>query len=762
MPPPSFTVKVLLEADDQLSKAVAYARTQMQSLGDTGVREAGRLESSFAVLSSALNRALGIAIFEAGNYLQDFLSGSVKAFAEFEAAAVRLAASTAGAGQSVSGLASAFRVVASAAARDMAVSGFEAMRALEALVKAGLSSTDAVNALRSSLVLARLENLEFGEAANRVVQVMAQFGVEGGRAAHVVDVLVNASRLGIGTAGDFANGLANVGAVARAVGLSLEETTAWLVALERRFGSAEEAGTHLARLLSSLYEIAGKLGVPVRDAGERLRSVGEIMMDVLSRSRELGGDFVNLQDRLSGVDIRAVRALFTLMQMSEAFDELVSQVSRGGSALQVFGESLSTVEGKAAMLRAETDRLQRVIGDSFSAIYSMVGPYVLKVFDAFTTAWRGIVAEIVDSEFDRKMAFLETQLRILEKITEEDASQLIAFWVESGQISLAEALKIAEAVAVYDENIHRLVETALMAGQSVPDSMRRLAESMQDGARTSSTAVMELSNALRTAENAVKDLSTAGKTLAASLDYYNVLTRLNEALGVSTALTEEQAASAKYLAAAQSAVNYVSQLLSLQQQALQLYMLGAVDAGSMLANVMSALAGSLSDGVVSQQEFVALLNALGVDAGNVAGSLHGLLVKALETTRSAVEGNRSSVEALINTLNSLNGMTVVYRIVEERVSARQEEAGAAGGSGFQGAPGDFWEYQRGAWYTPEGPAYLHRGEMVLPRPVAEWFRRGGSTSSTVNISITVNAAGSDPRDLAEELSRALLRRVRRV
>ncbi|MEM4335089.1 MAG: hypothetical protein QXH04_04675, partial [Candidatus Caldarchaeum sp.] len=204
------------------------------------------------------------------------------------------------------------------------------------------------------------------------------------------------------------------------------------------------------------------------------------------------------------------------------------------------------------------------------------------------------------------------------------------------------------------------------------------------------------------------------------------------------------------------------QLLSLQQQALQLYMLGAVDAGNMLTNVMTVLAGSLSDGVVSQQEFVALLNALGVDAGNVAGSLHGLLVKALEATRSAVEENRSSVEALINTLNALNGMSVVYTIVEERVSATQEVAGAAGGSGFHGAPGDFWEYQRGAWYTPEGPAYLHRGEMVLPRPVAEWFRRGGSTARTVNISITVNAAGSDPRDLAEELSRALLRRVRRV
>ncbi|RLI45698.1 hypothetical protein DRO64_02100, partial [Candidatus Bathyarchaeota archaeon] len=62
---------------------------------------------------------------------------------------------------------------------------------------------------------------------------------------------------------DFAQGLANCGATARNLGLSLEDTTTWLVVLERRFGSAQEAGTHLNRFFLDLYEIAEKLGIPI-------------------------------------------------------------------------------------------------------------------------------------------------------------------------------------------------------------------------------------------------------------------------------------------------------------------------------------------------------------------------------------------------------------------------------------------------------------------------------------------------------------------
>jgi hypothetical protein len=81
MPPPNYTVEVLLKAEDNLSKALAYARSQLQSFGEAGVREAGRLESSFESLSTAVSRLFKLAVIEAGDYLRSFLSSSMDAFA---------------------------------------------------------------------------------------------------------------------------------------------------------------------------------------------------------------------------------------------------------------------------------------------------------------------------------------------------------------------------------------------------------------------------------------------------------------------------------------------------------------------------------------------------------------------------------------------------------------------------------------------------------------------------------------------------------
>ncbi|MEM0441106.1 MAG: hypothetical protein QXF45_04940 [Candidatus Caldarchaeum sp.] len=84
MAQPNFTVKVLLKAENQLVKTIAYAKTQLHALGDAGIREAEKLSSAFGVFSGALKRGLGIALFEVGTRLQDFVTGCVKAFAKFE------------------------------------------------------------------------------------------------------------------------------------------------------------------------------------------------------------------------------------------------------------------------------------------------------------------------------------------------------------------------------------------------------------------------------------------------------------------------------------------------------------------------------------------------------------------------------------------------------------------------------------------------------------------------------------------------------
>jgi hypothetical protein len=192
----------------------------------------------------------------------------------------------------------------------------------------------------------------------------------------------------------------------------------------------------------------------------------------------------------------------------------------------------------------------------------------------------------------------------------------------------------------------------------------------------------------------------------------------------------------------------------------------------MLLNSFNLLISATEDGVVTNQEFIDILRQLGVDAGNVAGSLHNVLKTALEATKSAIEGNIDAVNSFIASLKNLDGMTVhtyhYHHIItvsgateggeppRHEISKEYEEweAEKYGIAGYA---------QRGEWYTREGLYRLHAGEMVLPRNVAEWFRSRGPVAAqkTVNVNVNVNAGSvSDPNLLAEIVSRKLVQRLR--
>jgi len=71
---------------------------------------------------------------------------------------------------------------------------------------------------------------------------------------------------------------------------------------------------------------------------------------------------------------------------------------------------------------------------------------------------------------------------------------------------------------------------------------------------------------------------------------------------------------------------------------------------------------------------------------------------------------------------------------------------------------EYGMYQHGAWYIPRNQlAYLHKGEMVLPKNVADWFRRGGISRNIV-VNVNVNANVSGDRDV-DELARLISRKI---
>lgn len=281
------------------------------------------------------------------------IENAVRRSIDFEKSMTRLAALSAESTDQIGALAEKYMMLAEIASVRLNVGLNEAGAALDALVRAGLSSDEAMKALIPTIQLAAIEGENFRTAAASVVQVLAQFGLSGSQAGRVVDVLVAASREGIGTATDFANGLAKVGAQASIVGLSLEDTTALLVALERRFGSAEMAGTHLSRLLNELSEAAKKFGVETSN-----REPLEVIMEIIDKVRSLRGQYVELERITTGLNIRTRRTLAMFARMRpEEFEEIRAAIERMGQAQETYNAMMDTTAGKVSKLESTWDRL---------------------------------------------------------------------------------------------------------------------------------------------------------------------------------------------------------------------------------------------------------------------------------------------------------------------------------------------------------------------------------------------------------------------
>jgi len=76
----------------------------------------------------------------------------------------------------------------------------------------------------------------------------------------------------------------------------------------------------------------------------------------------------------------------------------------------------------------------------------------------------------------------------------------------------------------------------------------------------------------------------------------------------------------------------------------------------------------------------------------------------------------------------------------------------------------FTQMQRGTDYVPRTmPAMLHKGEAVLPAPVAQQYREGGGVTINIeNLNVAGGRAGAKQfvRQIEEELGQGIRRRSR--
>ena len=338
-------LSVLLRADDQLTKKLQGAQDKMRAFG----QRAGEVGRSLIGVAGPI-AAIGAA--------------GVLSFAKFEQTMARVGAVSGATAEEFERLEN----VAKEMGRTTVFTANESAQALAFMAQAGMAAGDSISALPKVLELAAAGQLELGAAADIVTNVMAGFGLTAEELGRANDVLVtgftsaNTDLLQLGQAFKFA------GPVAKAAGLSFEETTAALSLLGNAGLQASMAGTGIRGAITKLLnpskeasEAMGELGLQVLDAAGNMRPLTDIIAQLESSGLSAG-------DAMTIFGQRAGPAMLALVEQGAgALAELTTAMEHsGGVAGQIATDQLDTLQGSLTLLRSQVEAAALAIGEKFA------------------------------------------------------------------------------------------------------------------------------------------------------------------------------------------------------------------------------------------------------------------------------------------------------------------------------------------------------------------------------------------------------------
>jgi TP901 family phage tail tape measure protein len=248
-----------------------------------------------------------------------------------------------------------------------AVSATDAATAMLELSKAGLSVQDSISGARGVLQLATAAQIDNQKATEIAASALNAFGLAGSEAVHVADLLANAANAAQGSIEDVGISMQQVNAVARQVGVSLEDETALLALLARNGLRGSDAGTSLRTAFLRLVN-------PTREANDLIRSLGLNIRDAQGNVRpevfaEFGEATANLGPELRdafaatifGQD--AIRAVAIAAREGTAGLEAMRQeMAQQGTAADVAAAQNVGLTGAINALKSNLETLGATLG----------------------------------------------------------------------------------------------------------------------------------------------------------------------------------------------------------------------------------------------------------------------------------------------------------------------------------------------------------------------------------------------------------------
>lgn len=389
----------------ELARQLADAQRRNGGLNDEAERSVG-VFGRFKGAIVAVGAALGITFV--ASKIKGFFSDAVSGAQEFEEQLSTVKAVSGATAEDMDAL----RAAAEKMGAETKYTATEAAQGLENLARAGLSASESIAALPSVLALAQGNSIELADAASYITQAAAGMGLEMDEAARVADVLAKAASSantdiqGMGLAMSYA------APTAHALGLTLEETAAYIGKLADAGFDGSRAGTAMATMMGQFQNPASTfrkelaaLGIRTRDFNQAIRELaaagpqGQAAISALGEAA--GPAFL----ALVGQGISAVDELHGKLQDASGF--AIGQAKEMGNnvagAFAELGSAWDAVKLKLATpilepLRDKLNDLSKVISDLVNS--GKIEELGRKIASVFSDGADAVIRFVKEMDFD--------------------------------------------------------------------------------------------------------------------------------------------------------------------------------------------------------------------------------------------------------------------------------------------------------------------------------------------------------------------------
>ena len=223
---------------------------------------------------------------------------------------------------------------------ETSFSASQAAEGMENLAAAGFTTIETMEAMPGLLDLAAASGEDLASSSDIAASTLRGFGLAASDAGHVADVLAeNANRTNSSVA-ETGEAMKYVAPLARAAGLSFEETAAAIGIMANAGIQGSQAGTTLRGAIS-------RLSKPTDDMQNAMDDLGVSFYDANGKMKSLSEQVGMLKDAMSGMTDEQKNSYLVTLYGQEALSGMLALINEGSDSLSALTGAYEVCDGSA-------------------------------------------------------------------------------------------------------------------------------------------------------------------------------------------------------------------------------------------------------------------------------------------------------------------------------------------------------------------------------------------------------------------------------